>query len=94
MIFDFIMIMVIHVLVYNVGRVCQKLYFLKIEIINIYDYVNLLFGVKHWTITNVNSLKCDDVFRENVPNLSKPVAENSQANPHKNGKRNNYAESG
>lgn len=47
MIFDFIMIMVIHVLVYNVGRVCQKLYFLKIEIINIYDYVNLLFGVKH-----------------------------------------------
>lgn len=47
MIFDFIMIMVIHVLVYNVGRICQKLYFLKIEIINIYDYVNLLFGVKH-----------------------------------------------
>lgn len=40
MIFDFIMIMVIHVLVYNVGRICQKLYFLKIEIINIYDYVN------------------------------------------------------
>lgn len=36
MIFDFIMIMVIHVLVYNVGRICQKLYFLKIEIINIY----------------------------------------------------------
>lgn len=49
MIFDFIMIMVTHVLVYNVGRICQKLYFLKIEIINIYyyDYVNLLFGVKH-----------------------------------------------
>lgn len=87
MIFDFIMIMVIHVLVYNVGRICQKLYFLKIEIINIYyDYVNLLFGVKHWTITNVNSLRCDDVVREIVHNLSKPVAEN--------GKRNNYAEFG
>lgn len=36
MIFDFIMIMVIHVLVYNVRRICQKLYFLKIETINIY----------------------------------------------------------
>lgn len=44
MIFDFIMIMVIHVLVYNVGRICQKLYFLKIEIINIYDYVNFYLG--------------------------------------------------
>lgn len=44
MIFDFIMTMVIHVLVYNVGRICQKLYFLKIEIINIYDYVNFYLG--------------------------------------------------
>lgn len=39
LIFDFIMIMIIHVLIYNVGRVCQKLYFLKIKIINIYNYI-------------------------------------------------------
>lgn len=62
------------------------MYFLKIEIINIYDYVNLLFGVKYWIIMNVNLLRCDDVVCENVYNLFKLVVEN--------GKRNNYVEFG
>lgn len=51
------------------------MYFLKIEIINIYDYVNLLFGVKYWIIMNVNLLRCDDVVCENVYNLFKLVVE-------------------